>query len=125
MTFFPPHLIAMFLAIPSINKAFLKGIKMFPLRKVKEWKCCQHGLRKERCRLCNGRAFCCHNRRKEFCIPCGGGSMCEHKRERRMCKECKQLGKGGASLCAHFKKKRDCKDCKKEEQELQQLVQDL
>jgi hypothetical protein len=71
------------------------------------YKKCEHGKRKERCRICGGSSFCEHGRQRSRCKECGGASICEHGRVRSQCKEC-----GGASICEHGRVRSRCKECK-------------
>jgi hypothetical protein len=67
---------------------------------------CEHDKRKDRCKMCGGVGICEHNRRKSDCILCGGSQICEHKKRKSRCKEC-----GGSEICEHNREKRNCKEC--------------
>ena len=82
----------------------------FKRRRVgaKHWqRYCEHGTRKQICKVCGGGSGICeHGRRHSRCKECGGSSMCEHGRQRSDCKEC-----GGSSMCEHGRRRARCNDC--------------
>ena len=80
---------------------------------------CEHGRRRDKCKVCGKHSFCEHGKRRSDCKRrsncggmargeaiaegCGGGSICEHGIPRTLCKE----GCGGGSICEHGKTSAD------------------
>ena len=86
---------------------------------------CEHGKRKDRCKLCGGNYFCEHDKRKYMCKQCGGNGICEHDKIKEVCKLCggsqicehdkrrnRCIQCGGSQICEHNKRKDNCKECK-------------
>ena len=67
---------------------------------------CEHGRRKDQCKVCCGVGICIHNRLKHRCKDCGGVSICIHNRLKHRCKDC-----DGVSICHHNRIKLVCKLC--------------
>ena len=74
-------------------------------RKVRRTRC-EHGRRRSRCADCGGGEICQHGVQRYGCSRCRGGAICEHGRHRRICRDC-----GGSAFCSHGLRRELCRSC--------------
>jgi len=75
-------------------------------KRIRVYPECEHGKKKNNCKICNPKRFCEHNREKHTCKICKGSSICIHNKRNMLCNIC-----APHLWCQHNRLKCKCKDC--------------
>jgi hypothetical protein len=76
------------------------------INKIRAVSKCEHGVKIQICKECDGSSICEHGKQRHQCIDCSPNTFCEHGKKRQQCRDCSP-----DNFCEHGKRRNHCIEC--------------